>query len=252
LRGSAAIDVVVGAADDGPAGTARLYADIDPIVSLRPVSFVLTEINFGTSVAENGDNFGQAVAVGDFDGDGKDDVAIGAPFKDHGGNKAGVVYVAYGPLELGDQNDWDLLALDSFAGSSPAADDRFGTSLAAGDLDGDGDDDLVVGATGRGTGDRGALFLFRGSSGGLVATVGATEAALGGTVVDDDFLGEALAMGDVDGDGIAELAVGVPHRDVSGQLDAGRVYVTRIFDPAWLFKDSFESGDDLSWSDATN
>jgi hypothetical protein len=59
-----------------------------------------------------------------------------------------------------------------------------------------------------------------------------------------------VALGDVDGDGVLEVAIGVPDEDVGAVGDAGIVYVTRVFGPR-VFADGFETGNEAAWSAST-
>ena len=111
----------------------------------------------------------------DFDGDGKDDLAIGAPGEDIGAiADAGAVNVLYGSgsglTASGDQL-WHQGVAGVMGGAE--AGDLFGSSLACGDYDGDGKDDLAIGAPGEDVGalvDAGAVNVLYGSGSGLTAT----------------------------------------------------------------------------------
>jgi hypothetical protein len=223
-----------------------------PHISTSPtLDIVQTDYSGGSNAAS--DNLGAALAVGDFDGDGVDDVAAGAAFKDHGSgspNASGRVYVAYGSAALGpDPSDGpDLIGEDEWSGQTPEQLDLFGSALAAGDVNGDGFADLLASSPGEGSAG-GFLFMKPGSAIGL-KTKGnqvISQGFIGGTTETGDRFGSVLATGDVNGDGILEVAIGVPDEDVGSVLDAGMVYVTHIFDPAWIFADGFESGAVTLW-----
>jgi hypothetical protein len=91
--------------------------------------------------------------------------------------------------------------------------DQFGTSMVAADFDGDGYDDLAVGTPNEGIGgdaEGGAVQLFKGTEGGLVQWKYLYQGDFGITPVVNDRFGAALAAGDYDSDGDAELFVGAP------------------------------------------
>ena len=179
---------------------------------------------------EAGEDFGWALAAGDFDGDGFDDLAIGVPSEDD----VGAVLVVYGsPFSLIFPDHWYFGQVD--LGDTPEPGDRFGEALTAGDFNGDGFDDLAVGApredAGPGIDDMGEVSVVYGGPGGLTATGveplwedllfggGASEAF--------DNFGSALSAGDFDGDGIDDLAVGVSgeNHDLSTHTNTGAVVV---------------------------
>ena len=195
--------------------------------------------------AEEGDRFGSALAAGDFNDDDYDDLAVGVPLEDLEYDlvivDAGVANVIYGTgigLNAAGNQVWrqDSPGIIGFA----AADDRFGSALAAGDFNGDRRDDLAIGVPGEdvftGAGvrtDAGAVNVIYGRSYavGLVAAgnqlwhqdvIGILDAA-----EDDDKFGSALTAGDFNDDGKDDLAIGVPGEDLLGAAvtDAGAVNV---------------------------
>ncbi|MET8148892.1 hypothetical protein ACIBSW_22275 [Actinoplanes sp. NPDC049668] len=177
-----------------------------------------------------GDSFGSAVAAGDFNGDGRADLAIGVPGETvNGRSDAGAINVVYGSaagLSLTGDQIWDQSSLADVE----EVDDEFGSTLAAGDFNGDGRVDLAVGVPGERVGETygaGAVNVVYGSVNGLSATGNQiwNQDALTGVVESYDHFGSALAAGDLDGDGRADLAVGVPFDDIGTTRDAGTLNV---------------------------
>jgi len=175
--------------------------------------------------------FGAALAAGDYNCDGFDDLAVGVP-EDDDNNGAladtGYVLVLYGSSDglvaVGHQL-WDQ---QSLAAASEEAGDQFGEVLAAGDFDDDGCDDLAVGMPHEDIGDltdAGGLQLIYGSSDGLADT-GNTffrQGAGGITAAPEDFdrFGQSLAVGDFNADGIDDLALGAPGEDIEAASAEG-------------------------------
>ena len=185
-------------------------------------------------VAAAGDQFGYAVAVGDFNGDCFADVAVGAPFDDVGGlTDAGSVQVFYGSaagLDVATDQVWHQDTLGVVGTAS--ADDRFGSALAAGDFNGDGFMDLAIGIPYKDIGmltDTGSVSVLYGSAAGLTATGSQlwnqNVSSMQDTSDPGDHFGWAVAAGDFNGDGFDELAVGVPNESVGAVVDAGVVHV---------------------------
>jgi hypothetical protein len=188
-----------------------------------------------TGSATNGlfDNFGYATGTGDFNADGFADLAIGVPNKNVGADiGAGAVSILYGSpagLTSAGSQQWtqDLL------GTDPSEErDSFGLSVASGDTNGDGFDDLAIGAATEdvsGKGDAGAVNVLFGSVSGLTSVgnqfwTQASADIVGKAEVGDQF-GSSVAMGDFDGNGFRDLAVGAPRENLSNQSDAGAVNV---------------------------
>jgi hypothetical protein len=185
---------------------------------------LFVEDDIGFYGPANGDHFAAALATGDFDGDGAEDLATGVPADDNAGggySDSGIVIIRYGARGSGLATAKSFDVLSQFNGGSPdpvEANDFFGWALAAGDFNGDGYDDLAVGALGDGTNDGGAVQIHYGTAGGLDLSglqhydqdsPGIAEDASGG-----DWFGFALATGDFDNDGYDDLAIGVPHEDI--------------------------------------
>ncbi|MEW5763330.1 MAG: FG-GAP-like repeat-containing protein, partial [Acidobacteriota bacterium] len=158
-----------------------------------------------------------AGTAGDVNGDGYSDVLSGAYYYDDGETDEGVVFVFHGsPAGLSTGYAASLQANQAYA--------RFGTSAGtAGDVNGDGYADVIVGADGYdgAFGDDGGAFVFLGSASGLLtppalsATSGQASAGFGISV------GTA---GDVNGDGYADVVVGAPNYDL-GQSNEGAAFV---------------------------
>jgi FG-GAP repeat len=183
-----------------------------------------------THAATTGRAAAAAPLHADFDGDGNEDVAVGAPGEVLGAAvDAGAVNVLYG-ADAGLSGTGSQLFSQDTAGVGGSAEefDRFGSAVAAGDFDGDGFDDLAVGAPGEAVGTvdgAGAVTVLFGSATGLTGTGSQlfTQANLGGGGTSGQFesFGQALATGDLDGDGIDDLAIGVPF----GNAETGSVHV---------------------------
>ena len=161
--------------------------------------------------------------AGDFDGDGFHDVVVGARQNDGGGYHAGAAYLVLGSASPSDLSLEDADA--KFTGEMD--DDKAGCSVAgAGDVDGDGFGDLLVGAYGSDSGgiDAGAAYLILGSATPSHFLLSDADALLIGEA-DDDRAGITVSRaGDFDGDGFEDLLVGAYKHDGGGE-DAGAAYL---------------------------
>jgi hypothetical protein len=196
---------------------------------------------------DEGDGFGESMASGDFNDDSYDDLAIGVPAETVGSQgAAGAVNLIYGSSEglratsAGDgtgRSDqlWTQNTADVQDGAEVA--DFFGSTLAAGDFNNDGRDDLAIGVAGLFGGedvgsivDAGAVNVIYGSSSGLSATSVPDQlwhqasTNIENSPQDSDLFGIALAVGDLNGDNYDDLAVGVSFEDVA-TTDSGAVNV---------------------------
>jgi formylglycine-generating enzyme required for sulfatase activity len=175
------------------------------------------------------DWFGEALAVGDFNGDQYADLAVGAPLDQRSAVNAGTVHLVYGGPNGLDLSTNQIWALDSPGiDRTPAQSDNFGASLTAGDFDDDGIDDLVVGLPGH-ISRSGAILVIPGSGLGLDGTghqfirPGLSEFA--GFPATEVVFGSSLSAGDINADGADDLIVGSRLGDPAGQANAGAVMI---------------------------
>ena len=158
--------------------------------------------------------FGYSVAVGDVNGDGKADIAVGTPAEGVGANThQGRTYVFSGA------NDSLLLTLDT---PNPQAGAGFGNSVAVGDVNGDGEADIAVAVLTEGVGantEQGRTYVFSGANGSLLLTLDTPNPQVFAG------FGNSVAVGDVNGDGKADIAVGVLAESVGTNTEQGRTYV---------------------------
>ncbi len=167
---------------------------------------------------DSGDKAGTSLAVADLDGDGQPDLITGTPYEDCGGTDAGGLVISWGPLAEGSS---DLLD-DGEEWCGPYAGDLAGWSLDAGDVDGDGDEDLLVGSPYHKdtSSSQGAVWLLDGpitTSG----DVGDDALAWVMGAYASDTLGWAVAVGEVSDDSYADLLAAAPGHHSS----RGRVYL---------------------------
>jgi hypothetical protein len=192
--------------------------------------FVLTqEAPFIDDDAGTGDQFGQTLAAGDFNGDGIADLAVGVPGEEiNERDRAGAVNILYGGEPSDTLSYSDCFDQDDF-GLEADANDLLGLTLAAGDFDGDGHDELAIGVPYEDFDELqnpGLVHVLRGSTDGLLAGPRVLHQGeeLGGENEAFDSFGDALTVGDFDGDGLEDLAIGVPWKDWDNE-NVGMVYV---------------------------
>ncbi len=216
VNGDGEPDLIVGApSNDAVAGfSGRAYLFHGPL----PATLNASEAAAIISAQAFGDNLGFAVASGgDVNNDGFDDLIVGARSNDAGGIQAGRVFLFYGPVS----GHVNATSADAIITGAPF--DELGRAVApAGDPNGDGFDDILIGTDIAGGGFEGQVFLFHGPLTGnrLAATA---DAIITGSFPNESF-GVAVAAGDLNGDGIVDVIAGAPRFPLN-QADTGRAYV---------------------------
>ena len=185
-------------------------------------------------VAEASDGFGNALAIGDFNGDGNPDLAVGVSGEAIGSVAgAGAVH-----LFVGTSSGPSVVGNSALHQARPGVrgaveeDDRFGSNLAVGDFDADGYADLAIGVPFEDIGsliDAGAVQIIPGGPSGLSVagdySIHQNSPGFAGGSEPGDRFGDFTTTGDFDGDGFDDLAVGVPFEDIGPVTDAGATQV---------------------------
>jgi subtilisin-like proprotein convertase family protein len=214
VNGDGYADLIVGAFsyDGGETNEGAAFVYHGAPIGLSPTAAWTAESDQASA------NFGRSVATaGDVNGDGYADVIVGAYRYDNGQADEGAAFVYHGSATgLSTSPDWT--AESNWAGA------RFGRSVApAGDVNGDGYTDVIVGAYAYSNGQsfEGAAFVYHGSATGLSSTADWTaESNQGGA-----YFGFSVSTaGDVNGDGYSDVIVGAYSYD-NGQTDEGQALV---------------------------
>jgi hypothetical protein len=226
-------DVLVGAHGEDSAGSTAGAVYLIFGASLGTTSTIdLSTADYKFTGEAKTDYLGyEAVSAGDVDGDGYNDIVLGAPYEDTGGSSAGAVYIVLGKELVGafpaaspfpmSSADYKLIGED--------ANDKSGLSaVVAGDLDGDGYDDILVGADGDDDGGSGAgaVYVILGSSLGKTASIDLSLAdyKLIGENASDAAGYRVAAAGDVDGDNLNDILLSAPGSDTGG-TNSGTAYI---------------------------
>jgi len=237
LNGDGAIDLVVGAAfdDTGSADRGAIHIHFmssNPRGTMEPASTVkVDDSTTNGPVLADSDGYGRSVTlIGDLNGDGVGDVAVGSDLDDAGGTDRGAVHIHFmntdgsvdGTVEINDTTTNGPVLSDT---------DRYGRSVASiGDLNGDGVGDIAVGAflDDAGGTDRGAVHIhFMNTDGTIDSTVEINDTTTNGPVLSDsDGYGRSVtSIGDLNNDGVGDIAVGA-YTDNTGGTDRGAVHIS--------------------------
>ena len=240
LNGDGLADIIIGAthndangAESGAAyvvfGTPTGTATIDlGSVALGTGGFKISGANAGDQVGK------QIAAPGDINGDGIDDIVVGVTYDDTGGSNAGATYVIFGTsagltnIELAEIAN----GTGGFKITAESESDFAGTVSSAGDFNGDGLADLLIGASGNDEGGQGAgaaYIVFGSNSLGTNISLSSVAGGTGGFKIAGETAGDSAtishaATGDFNNDGLADILVGASAND-SGGANAGAGYV---------------------------
>jgi FG-GAP repeat len=215
VNDAGAVNVLYGSASGLMPSGAALWTQASPGVAGKP---------------EYQDDFGSPVVSGDFDGDGYSDLGIGVVGEEVGGSwVAGAVNVLYGSAGGLTATGSQLWHQNVAGVPGRSGEHQFGAAMAAGDLDGDGRDDLAIGAPWDTKAWVGSVTVLYGTAGGLsVAGVQRwtqdSRGVPGGSESTDQF-GSTLSIADFGHSAAADLAVGVPYEAIGARREAGRVVV---------------------------
>lgn len=199
-------------------GLIRITAVVSDALYPVVIDPLLTTVVWSSESDQLNAYFGWSVATtGDVNGDGYSDIIVGAPWYDNGQFNEGLALVYHG-------SSTGPATAPAWTAEGNQASALYGSSVAtAGDVNGDGYSDIIVGAPNYDNDeiDEGRVFVYHGSASGL-STVPARAVE---SNQEEVFFGAAVASaGDVNGDGFSDVIIGAPHYD-NGQTDEGRVFV---------------------------
>lgn len=192
---------------------------------------------------QDDEQFGAALAAADFDGDGRCDLAVGAPHRVVDGVEAGQALIFFGNGSGISSNGMTAMSAGSLTGGAPAP-IEFGAVLGVGDFDGDGRSGLVIGApndSADGLAEVGAAYVLDGRADRTFEFKLRLDQADDVPGDPDGHFATSFASGDVDGDGVDDLVVGNPSFD--GYQGGAYVFYSH-----GVFFGGFESGDLSGWS----
>jgi hypothetical protein len=232
INGDGYADLIIGAPSNAPGGRSNagsvfvIFGSSTGIPAVNPCTGLNGTNGFELDSPTSGEIFGNSIAVGDINGDGKADIIVGTAWGSYTANNAGTVYVIFGKangwaasytLTAGAGNLID--GTQGFRLDGVALDNYAGYYVAAGDINGDGKADLIISAPNVQVGSNanaGAIYVVMGKAGAWSSTQ--TLATGAGNLIDGTqgfrldgaaanfHLGEhGMAVGDINGDGKADI-----------------------------------------------
>lgn len=214
INGDGYSDIVVGAPgyDNGQFFEGVTFIYLGSATGINLASSVILEMNQSSSL------FGRSVAsAGDVNGDGYSDVVIGAFNYDNGQNNEGAAFIYHGSAS-------GINTVAAISLESNQADASFGFSVAcAGDVNGDGYSDIIIGADNydNGLSNEGSSFIYQGSSAGIISTaISSIESNQANA-----NLGRSVACaGDVNGDGFSDIITSA-YNYTNGESNEGVAFI---------------------------
>jgi hypothetical protein len=196
VNGDGVDDVIIGSPNADPGGVSNAGATY-VVFGGRTGVISLSAANLTINGAAASDYSGYSVSSGDVNGDGKDDVIIGA----YGANSlAGKTYVVFGG-----RTGVISLSTANLTINGTAASDFSGTSVSSGDVNGDGKDDVIIGARGV-NGFAGKTYVVFGGRTGVIS-LSAANLTINGAAA-SDYSGHSVSSGDVNNDGKDDVIIG--------------------------------------------
>ncbi len=253
VNGDGYDDILIGARnnDDGGSNAGQTYV-IFGNKSSWTMDTDLSNADASFWGEDMGDNSGWSIAgAGDVNGDGYDDILIGAWYNDDGGSIAGQTYLVLGKAS-GWSMDTDLSNADASFWGEDAGDQSGWTVAGAGDVNGDGYDDILIGAwrNDDGGSDAGQTYLILGMASGWSMDTDLSNA-------DASFIGEdagdysgcsVAGAGDVNGDGYDDILIGAWGDDDGGGF-AGQTYLVLGKASGWSMDTNLSKADASFWGE---